>query len=213
MATFTIKQVKAILAEHGIPEENVTKCAEAICAAHKIMMDAVVEERDAYKKEADKVPGLEKKVSEYEASDGDGWQEKYTTLTKDYEKYKAEVEAEKAANAKKAAFGEILTDAGITSEAARAKVIKYTDFSGYELDDKGKLKDAKKILKAVQEEWPELRTQKKQMGAETENPPAGGGHGVDTSKIWERNDKGQYTMSTAQRQAAIAQKLQEASET
>lgn len=212
MATFSIKQIKAILAENGIPDDKITACAETICAAHKIMMDAVAEERDAYKKEAEKVPGLEKKVSEYEANDGSGWQDKYTKLNAEYEKYKAEVSEEKATSAKKAAFGEILTDAGITTEAARAKVMKYTDFSGYELDDKGKLKDAKKILKAVQDEWPELKTKERRQGAATETPPAEDGHSVDASKIWERNDKGQYNMSTSERQAAIAQKLKEASE-
>ena len=70
---------------------------------------------------------------------------------------------------------EIIKDAGITSEEGIKKVLKYTDLDSKELDDKGRIKDAKTEVKAIMEEWPELKVTQNTQGAPTATPPASTG--------------------------------------
>ena len=89
------------------------------------------------------------------------------------QKYKADVVHKAELESKKTAFLEVLKDAGITKDTSVAKVLKYTDLDGedFELDDKGKFKNAKAILKSVKDEWPEHITTDGTDGADVKHPP------------------------------------------
>lgn len=205
---FSIKQTKAILQEYGVPAENLDAAAERLCAAHKTDLDAIKEERDAYKRDAETLAKAQKELDELKARPDDGYKAKYEQEHEKYERERDDFKAFREETAKKEtlaaktkAFREILKDANITSEQAVAKVLKYTnlDSDDYALDENGKFKDAKKILKSVQEEWPEQITHETVRGAETPTPPANtGGTTATVEKIMGIKNDGERHRAIAQ---------------
>lgn len=168
MAGFTIKQVKANLVEWGMPAENVDKAAEALCGLHNTVLDAIKEERDALKGNAETLAELQKR---YDALANDGFKERYEKEHEAFEAFKAQIAQERTDAQKREAFKAILADAHITKESAIAKVLKYTDLSQYELGEDGKFKTAKDILKAVEAEWPEYVEKEGKEGTPIPTPP------------------------------------------
>lgn len=176
----------------------------------KEMEDALVQEhlsaRDAYAGEQVKA-ALETNKQEpaqavKETQEYKDLEQKYKDLKTVYGKYKTEQDAKEVRVAREKAFLGILKDASITSEQAVAKVLKYTnlDSDDYALDENGKFKDAKKILKSVQEEWPEQITRETVRGADTPAPPANnGGRTMTREEIFKT-----YGKDPAKCQEAIA---------
>ena len=122
----------------------------------------------------------------------------YDKLLKEFEDYKTDVHNKEVRATKEAAYKEILKDAGIP-EKHYAKIIKYSDIDGLELDDKGKAKSAKDILKSVKEEWDDHIEKSMEKGADTANPPSNnGGSSMTKDQIMQIKD-------ASERQKAIAE--------
>lgn len=170
---FSVKQIKELLSKAGLPVDALEKTAEEICSRHNTTLDAIKEERDTYKKDADTLASVQKELTDLKAQKDDGYKDKYEQEHQAFEDYKNEVAHKATLEAKKNAFLDVLKDAGIVKDTSVAKVLKYTDLDKdeYELDDKGKFKNAKSILKSVQEEWPEHITKENEDGADVKHPP------------------------------------------
>ena len=196
--SFSVKQIKAILSNHNMPMDDLEGAAEEICSKHSADMDAIKEERDNFKKDAETLAPLKKENEDLkkqieEVDDG-----AYQKLKKEFDDYKADVKAQAERAGKEEAFKEILKDAGIP-EKHYAKIIKYSDIDGLELDDKGKVKDAKDMLKTIKEEWSDHIETGGQQGANTATPPKNTGGGKMTKEdIMKIKD-------TSERQKAIAE--------
>lgn len=121
----------------------------------------------------------------------------YDALKQEFDDYKAEVKRKAERTAKEDAYKAILKDAGIP-ERHFAKILKYSDVDGVELDDKGEIKTRKDILKAVKEEWSDHITTEETQGTESHNPPAGGKPAKTKEEIMNIKD-------SAERQKAIAE--------
>lgn len=188
----TKAQLREILSEAGVDSDHMSTCVDKIISGHTASIEALREERDNYKKEADKVPGLEKENADLKtATEG----KDYDALKKEYDDYKDSVAKEKTRTAKETAFKAILKDAGVP-EKHYAKVIKYSDIDKLELDEKGEITTAKDVLKSVKDEWGDFVETTKVSGAKTATPPkTGGGHKKTKQEIMEIKD-------TAERQAA-----------
>ena len=184
---------RKFLAALGIDADKV----DEIIDAHTESINALKEQRDEYKADAEKLPAVQKELDELKENNGDGYEAKYKELKKEYDDYKAEV-AEKELKAKKeSAYREILKDAGI-GENHIAKVLKYTDWATVELEDDGKIKEAKNHIKSIKEEWPELIVTTSQKGADTHNPPEGSG------KTYGSKEEIMKIADAGERQKAIA---------
>ena len=107
--------------------------------------------------------------------------------------------AEKAKSAKESALRKVAKDAGLTEKGIE-KAVKYAEWDKLELDEKGEIKDAKSMVKALKEEWPEHIGTTKVTGANTPTPPAGG-----SGKKYASKDEIMAIKDTAERQAAIAE--------
>lgn len=202
---FSIKQVKAKLQEFGVSAENLDAAAEYFCAAHKTDLDAIKEERDNFRKDAETLVSVRKELDALKAQPGDGYKDKYEKEHKAFEDYKAAAEAEKTMAAKKAAYTDICKDAGL-SEKGIAKAVKYADWDKIELDEDGKIKDAKAQIKSIKEEWAEHIVTTSTKGVNTETPPANtGGSYKSREEIYKRGDNGRFVLDANQRQAALAQ--------
>ena len=173
--SFSVKQIKAILSNHNMPVEDLDGATEEICGRHTADLDSIKEERDNLKKDIEALSALKDENEQLKSQLADKADKDYDALKAEYDKYKADVEAEKSREEKRKLYTEIIKDAGITSEEGIKKVLKYTDLDSKELDDKGKIKDAKNEVKAIQEEWPELKVTQSTQGAPTATPPASTG--------------------------------------
>ena len=150
---------------------------QAIIDAHTETTEALKADRDRYKAEADKLPKALEDLKKAQAAAKDSGE--YDKLKKEYEDYKAGVASKETLAAKKAALEKLCRDkaGAYLSDTGVAKALKYSDYASIELDEKGEIKNAKDLAKALREEWKEhVQTDKKQ-GVDTPNPPAGDGAG------------------------------------
>ena len=201
---FSVKQVKAKLQEFGVAAEQLETAAEYFCSAHKTDLDAIKEERDAALAENKTLAAAKTELDALKAQPEDGFKAKYEKVKADFDKFKADTEAEKALAAKKAAFAEICKDAGL-NENGVAKALKYADWNTVELDEAGKVKDAKTHIKNLREEWSEHVENKTTLGASTPTPPANNGGSLKSrEEIYKTDDHGHFVLTATQRQEAIA---------
>ena len=168
---------RKFLASKGLEADVI----EEIIAAHTETVNGLkdkIDEANKYKETAEKVPDLEKQIETLKKS---ATAEDYESLKTEYEKYKKDVQAKSERKAKEDAYKEILKDAGIP-EKHFAKICKYSDIDGLELDDDGKIKTAKDLLASIKEEWGDHIEKTGKKGAETATPPKGGAGSTKTKE-------------------------------
>lgn len=185
---------RKLLASMGLEADKIEEVITAHTETVTALKDKITEleaERDRFKEDAEKYPDTLKELNALKEKASDD--KEYDTLKKEFDDYKANIEAEKSREEKRKLYTEIIKDAGITSEGGIQKVLKYTDLDSIELDDKGRIKDAKNEVKAIQEEWPELKVTQSTQGAPTATPPAAtltgagtGNNGSRAAKIAEQ---------------------------
>ena len=203
----TMALTRKFLRAKGIEEEVIDEIIEA----HSATVEALKEERDGYKEEANKVTELQEaiKAAKEEASqqaDKNPYKVKYDALKDEFEAYK-KGEAEKATKAsKKEAYKALLKECGIADKRIDA-VTKVADLDSLELDDSGNIKNASELKASIKEEWSEFIPTDSKAGAKTATPPA-------QSKGKEKLTKEQIMdiKDTTQRQEAWAQYLTEQNE-
>jgi len=162
---------RKFLSALGIEEEK----AEQIIQAHVDTVDPIKTERDKYKEQAEKVPALEKEVADLKAKEtgDDPYKEKFEALQKEYDSYKADVEAKATTAKKETAFRRMLKDIGIPDKRIDS-VLKVSDVNGIELTEKG-IKDEETLKAKLKEEWSDFIATTKTEGVNSANPPANNG--------------------------------------
>lgn len=159
----TVKLLKGM----GIDEDKI----EAIIAAHTETTEGLKSERDTYKKQAEQVPDLQKKLEEAEAASGSGdeWEQKYQDEHQAFEDFKAQVATEKAEADKAQAYRGMLMAAGIDPKRIDA-IMRVTDLSQVEMED-GKLKDTEKLQESAKQEWSDFVVKSNTQGSNPATPP------------------------------------------
>ena len=174
---------RKFLSAMGIEADKV----DEIINAHIEVVDGLKEERDNYKKDAEKLADVQKqldKANEKIAKNGDGEtvaKEDYDKLKKEYDDYKADITAKNTRTEKENAFRELLKSVGVSEKRFNA-IIKVSDIDGLELDKDGKIKDAEKHTENVKSEWADFIEATTIKGANTANPPANNGKGTGKTK-------------------------------
>lgn len=192
---------RKFLSALGIEAEKI----DEIIGAHTDTIEGLKDELAKVKADAAKLPEVQKELDELKAKPDDGWKDKYDAARKELAEYKDSVAKEKALAAKKAAYQEICKDAGL-SENGIAKAVKYADFDSVELDDAGKIKDGKSLIKSIREEWPEHIVKDSTSGAKTATPPGGGSAGLKSrEEIYKKDEHGRFVLDAAQRQQALSE--------
>ena len=171
---------RSFLASKGIEasviEEIITKHTETVSG-----LKDDLDKANAYKAKAEKLDAVEKELADLKAEAAKNGGKTAAQVQKEFDDYKAEVAKKEARSAKEAAYKDVLKDAGIP-EKHWAKIIKYSDVDGVELDDKGQIKSKSDILKQIKEEWSDHVETRGQSGANTSNPPGGAGGGAKKTK-------------------------------
>lgn len=192
---------RKFLSALGIEAEKI----DEIIGAHTDTIEGLKDELARVKADAAKLHEVQKELDDLKAKPDDGWKDKYEAARKELAEYKDSVAKEKAMAAKKAAYQELCKDAGL-SENGIAKAVKYADFDSVELDDAGKIKDGKSLIKSIREEWPEHIVKDSTSGARTATPPGGGSAGLKSrEEIYKKDEHGRFVLDAAQRQQALSE--------
>ena len=200
MAEFNRATLRKVFEEAGmeIPPKDVLG---QICDLHTAKTD---EMKDTVKELTKRAEKAEQERDALESQSNDGYKEKFEKEHSDFEKFKAEIAAEKAQASKEKAYRAMLKD--VLSEKGVEKAVKYADWSKIELDEKGELKNASEHVKAVKEEWSEHVSNSVIHNAPVPNPPINTGGTVKTkAEIYAKDDKGRYILSTEERQRALVE--------
>jgi len=179
----TRKMLKAM----GIESDAIDQIIEA----HTETVDALKEQRDGYKVEAEKVSGLNaeleearkqlkaaqdngasaSKSSEEQANELEKLRKAKDALEAEFTAYKESAEAEQSKRAKTDAYRNLIEKAGIAPKYAGA-VLRVADLGAVELSEDGTVKDADKLVEGLKSDYPEFVAKTETKGAGTENPPA-----------------------------------------
>ena len=166
----TRKMLKAM----GIEDEKIDQIIEE----HAETVNALKQQRDQYKVDAEKLPGVQKELDDLkEAAEKDGenpYKAKYEELQQQFDDYKADVTAKETKAKKTAAYRKLLKDAKV-SEKRLDSILKLSPVDDIELDDKGEIKDAADVKKKIEEEWSDFIVTEETHGADSNNPPGGSG--------------------------------------
>lgn len=166
----TRKLLKAL----GIEDEK----ADQILEAHTETVNEIRGERDRYKAEAEQLPGVQQELAELkeaaEQNANNPYKAQYETVKKQFDDYKAEVEAKQVNASKQAAYRKLLKEQGI-SDKFIDPIMKVTSVDDLELDDKGQFKNAEDLKKSITEQWDGFAVKEETHGAQQYNPPGTGG--------------------------------------
>lgn len=123
----------------------------------------------------------------------------YDALKKEFDDYKADIQAKAEKSAKEKAFRDLLSDMKVSDKGV-SLILKYQGVNGIELDEEGKLKDAPALRKAVKEDWSDYISTVETKGADTKTPPGSdsGAGKMTKADIMKIKD-------TSERQKAIAE--------
>lgn len=190
---------RKFLAALGIDADKI----DQIISAHSETVSALQEEADKLKADADKYATVRQELDALKAATKG---KDYDALKKEYDDYKTATEAAKAKAAKETAYKAALKDANLTDKGVE-KALKYADWDKIEVDEDGKLKDAKEHVKAAREEWAEYVSKSTTHGANTATPPGNGSGKTRLSKeeIYKTDERGRFLLDATARQAALAE--------
>lgn len=181
----------------GIEDEKI----DQIVDAHTETVDGLKNELKAAQEKANKLDGVEKELNELKAKGEDGYKEKYEKEHKAFEDYKNDVTAKQTKAAKEAAAKAYFEAKNITGANLSIAMRGARDeINGIELDENGKIKDAKALDELVAGEYAGLIVSTSTKGAKTATPPANNGGGMTKEQIFAIKDAGE-------RQKAIAEHL------
>lgn len=166
---------RKFLSAMGIEPEKI----DEIIAAHAETVDALKTERDQYKDDTAKLAKIQDEYDKLkaEAKENAPYKEKYEKEHEAFEAYKSEQTTKETKAQKQAAYKELLKQAGVSEKHLdwAIKHSKDADIDSIEIDEKGHVKDSKKRLEAIKEDWSSLIETTEAKGAQTATPPSGNG--------------------------------------
>ena len=194
---------RKFLSALGIDADKV----DEIINAHTETVDALKNERDKYKADAEKLPEVTRELTslkETVAKNGDKnpFEVKYNALKEEFETYKKDQTAKETKAKKADAYRAMLKEAGVSEKRIEA-VLRVSDVDGVKLDKDGKIEGKDALIESVKKEWSDFITTGGTQGANTPNPPANGG-----GKTYKTKEEIYAIKDTAERQAEIAKNLQ-----
>ena len=192
---------RSFLKSAGLTDDQIT----AVMDAHADVVEALKQQRDGYKADAEKLPQVQKQLDDLGGVD---YKAKYETLVKTHDDYKAKVKADAERAEVQAAYRKLLADEKISEKRLDA-VIRLTDFTGMKLNSDGTLADADKLREGIRNDWSDYIVTEKTLHENVATPPVNqGGSKMTRDDIFKRDEHGRYVLTTEERQKAIAENPQ-----
>ena len=161
---------RSMLKGMGLTDEQVG----AIIEEHVSVTNALKDQVDSYKEDAEKLPSVQQELDNLkkEVKEGD-WQKKYEKEHKDFEDYKADVQAKETSSKVHTAYKKLLIECGV-GEKYVDSIIRVTDFADMELKDDGNLENVDALKKGITDAWSGFIPTQETRGVGNETPPTGG---------------------------------------
>lgn len=189
---FTRNFIRNLAKESGV--EIPKEFEDALVAEHISARDAYAE--DQVKKAGENAETNAPKVEDTEA---------YKNLKKQFEDYRADVEAKAAGAAKETAYRMLLTEAGVDPKRIDTVIrAEKAGFGDLKLDKDGKFEKADELTNTIKTNWADFIQTTKVTGVPTATPPATGTSGkqpMTKAEIMKIKD-------STERQAAIAANIE-----
>lgn len=195
---------RKLLKGMGLTDEQV----DTIIEAHTDTVDGLKDQISTYKADAEKLPGVQKELDDLKKdSSGNDYKTKYEKEKKDFQEYKDGVAAKESAAAKEKAARAYFESKGIPAKSM-GLVIRGAkgEIEGLELDGE-KIKDASALDSLLDGDYKGLIGKTTTKGTDTKTPPNTSGGIKSREEIYKKDDKGRYILSTAERQAALAESM------
>lgn len=168
----TKTQVKEILSAAGVPAENLEQAVTKIMDGHIMSIDALREQRDTYKADADKLASVQKELDDLKAKGDADWEKRYTDEHSAFEEFKQQVDADRVKEQKKALYKSLLESCGIEKSRIPA-IVKVTDFDAIKIKD-GAIDDADSVKSAIEKDYAGFILKADVHGQNVQTPPGGG---------------------------------------
>lgn len=164
----------------GIEDEK----AEQIIEAHSETVNALKDERDTFREDAEKLESVQKELNALKEKTGGKnlYEEKYNTLKQEFDDFRNQQSAKETKAAKETAYRDLLKQAGV-SEKRQTSILKISDIDDLEFDESGKLKDAEKLVETIRTEWADFIPAQKKMGADPKTPPVNNPDGITRERF------------------------------
>ncbi len=173
----TNAQVREILSVAGVPAENVEDTVQKIMNGHITSINALREERDGYKADAERLAEVQKELDELKAKGDLDWEQKYEQEHSDFEAYKAQVEEDKILSQKTELYRNVLKECNV-GDRQIANILKVSGETISKLTIKdGKLDDVDALKDSIKNEWSGFIMNEQKKGAEVDTPPENDGGG------------------------------------
>ena len=167
----TSNQVREILSSAGVPTENVEEAVKKIIDGHVTSINALREERDGYKADAEKLPVVQKELDDLKAKGDQDWQNRYEQEHANFEAYKTQVAEDKERAKKTSLYRDLLKECNV-GERQIANILKV---SGEAIDKlvikDGKIDDIEAIKETIKNDWSGFIMNEKTKPAEVDKPP------------------------------------------
>ena len=176
----TKAKVREILSEAGVESEKISDAVDKIIDGHVTSINALREERDNLKKDADKLADTEKELNELkktiESNEKDPYKVKYEAKKEEFENFKKQIAEKESKKQKEDAYIQLLKESNVSEKRIKA-IIKASEDSinSVKFDKDGKIENAEDLKKAIAEEWDDFIEKTVVKGAKTEKPPANDG--------------------------------------
>ena len=174
----TKTQVREILSAAGVASDKMDEAVTKIIDGHLTSIDALREQRDTYKADAEKLPGVQKELDDLKktVSDGGDWEQKFKDKSTELDNFKAQVQKEKDTATKKSLYRGLLKELKV-DEKRFDTILKVTDLDKLKLTKDGALDGVDELKKTAQTEWADFIVKQQTKGANVEEPPANNGGG------------------------------------
>lgn len=179
----TKTQVREILSAAGVASDKMDEAVNKIVDGHVTSINALREERDGYKADAEKLPTVQKELDDLKKTvkDGGDWEKKFHDKDTELENFKASVQKEKDTATKKSLYRGLLKDLGI-DEKRFDSILKVTDLDSMKIDKDGNLEKIDDLKKSAKTEWADFVVTSKTEPSKVETPPASNGGGQPQSR-------------------------------
>lgn len=173
----TNAQLREIFSAAGTPADNIEEAIKKVMNGHLASVNALREERDGYKTEAEKLPAVQKELDTLKAKGDPDWQKKYEDEHNDFEAYKTKIAEDKVKAQKVELYRGILKECNVDEKRIDG-ILKVSGevIDGLVIKD-GKLEDAEAVKTGVQSEWASFIMNETKLGAKVDTPPANNGGG------------------------------------
>lgn len=193
---------RSFLKASGLTDEQIT----AVMEEHSAVVEALKQQRDGYKADAEKLPAVQKQLDDLKG--GEDYKGKLAELQKEYDGYKASVKAEAELTKKKDAYSRLLAEEKVSDKRINA-VLRLTDFDAIRLNADGTLENADQLRQTIRSDWADYIVTTRVDTEQVATPPAVQGAGKLTrDDIFKRDEHGRYAYTTEQRQKMIQENPQ-----